>query len=119
LLEGNFPGKIRKDESIWSIEPNHVFTLSLEKIKKTWWACALEGDDEIDTSRVDSTVQLHEYDPPTQGAIRKIMFDQAQKAKGLPTSDDLIQEDILSKAKRLPNSPFFTCPPASFTDEDT
>jgi hypothetical protein len=37
-----------------------------------------------------------------QGAIRKIMFDQKQKALGLPTSDEMTTNDILEKAKHLP-----------------
>ena len=38
-----------------------------------------EGDEEIDTSKVESTKKIEEYDGQTQGAIRKIMFDQNQK----------------------------------------
>ena len=34
---------------------------------------------QIDTSLVDSTCKIDEYDAETQGAIRKIMFDQKQK----------------------------------------
>ncbi|RHY77373.1 hypothetical protein DYB35_004967 [Aphanomyces astaci] len=32
-----------------------------------------QGDAEIDTSQVDSTQRIDDYDPETQGAIRKIM----------------------------------------------
>ncbi|KAI9914527.1 hypothetical protein PsorP6_008136 [Peronosclerospora sorghi] len=39
LLAGEFPGKIRADESIWSLESNYVLHNSLEKTKPTWWAC--------------------------------------------------------------------------------
>lgn len=34
------------------------------------------------------------------------MFDQRQKALGLPTSDQLSADSILEKAKGLPGSPF-------------
>ena len=42
----------------------------------------------------------------SQGAIRKIMFDQEQKRKGLPTSDELKNEDMLRKAWDAEGSPF-------------
>ena len=42
------------------------------------------GGKEIDTTKVDSVKSIDEYDGETQGAIRKIMFDQDQKAKVRP-----------------------------------
>lgn len=55
---------------------------------------------------MDSTSKIGDYDEETQGAIRKIMFDQRQKALGLPTSDELTADSLLEKAKGLPGSPF-------------
>lgn len=34
------------------------------------------------------------------------MFDQRQKALGLPTSDQISSESVLERAKSLPGSPF-------------
>ena len=42
----------------------------------------------------------------TQGAIRKIMFDQDQKRRNLPTSDEMQNEDMLRKAWDAEGSPF-------------
>lgn len=56
--------------------------------------------------KVDSTTKISEYDGETQGAIRKIMFDQRQKSLGLPTSDQLNADAVLERAKGLPGSPF-------------
>lgn len=55
---------------------------------------------------MDSTSRIDEYDEETQGTIRKIMFDQRQKALGLPTSDQLSADALLENAKGLPGSPF-------------
>ncbi|GLE01324.1 hypothetical protein PINS_up010154 [Pythium insidiosum] len=105
LLDGEFPEKIRADESLWSLENGHTLQLSLEKIRQTWWASVLRGDAEIDTSEVDSTRAIGEYDAATQGAIRKAMFDQQQRQLGLPTSEELATQELLAKARLAPNSP--------------
>ena len=50
----------------------------------------MEGDDPpIDTTLVDSRRHIQSYDEATQAQIRKIMFDEQQKAEGKPTSDEL------------------------------
>lgn len=109
LLVGELVEKIRADESIWSLESNHTLNISLEKIKPTWWASALKGGPEIDTSQVDSRRNIQEYDEATQGAIRKAVYDQRQQqlhgAMPLTPGEKMMQE-----AKDLPGSPFL--PPA-------
>ena len=50
----------------------------------------MEGHATIDTSQVDSTLKIDEYDAETQGQIRKIMYDQGEKRAGRPTSDELL-----------------------------
>lgn len=98
ILDGHFFEKINTSESTWSIEGN-VLLIVLEKLQKSWWGSALEGDEEIDTSLIDSKRKIEEYDDVTQGAIRKIMFDQDQQRKGLPTSDE-----ILGVKPKIPSS---------------
>jgi hypothetical protein len=34
--------------------------ITLDKVKRTWWASVVEGDTEIDTAKVDSTCKLDE-----------------------------------------------------------
>ncbi|CEG37939.1 Nuclear distribution protein NUDC [Plasmopara halstedii] len=105
LLNGEFVEKIRVDESIWSVESNHMLNISLEKIKPTWWASAIKGDPEIDTSQVDSQRNIQDYDEVTQGAIRKAVYDQRlqQLNGGQPLTPE---EQMLQEAKALPGSPF-------------
>ena len=99
LLEGDLVEKIRIDESTWSLEGG-VLLLTLDKLKKTWWDTVLIGDEKIDTTLVDSRRRIDEYDESTQGAIRKILFDQRQEQMGLPTSDE-----ILGKVPQIPSLP--------------
>ena len=105
IIDGDLGGKAKVD-SLWTLESNKMIVITLDKCVETWWKSVIKGDPEIDTQQVDSTRKVHEYDSETQGAIRKIMFDQHQKQLGLPTSDDMEKNAILEKAKNLPGSPF-------------
>ena len=106
IVEGNLFGEVKEDEVVWHLEGGRYLTLTMEKRKNTWWKSALEGDEEIDTQKVDSTCKLEDYDEGTQAAIRKIMFDQHQKMQGLPTSEEMSQQEMLRKAWDAEGSPF-------------
>ncbi|CAK0890488.1 unnamed protein product [Prorocentrum cordatum] len=106
VLEGKLHEKVVTEETMWHLDGNRQLVLSLEKHRDMWWKCVLEGDPEIDTTKVESTRKMEEYDGETQGAIRKIMFDQNQKLQGRPTSDQLRTADIMKDAWNAPGSPF-------------
>ena len=119
LIDGKFPcddrnGKqvweqVRADECTWSLahaDDIAVISIYLEKARESWWKSVLEGDEQIDTTKVDSTRSMYDYDDETQGAIRKIVFDEHQKRKGQPTSDELQTEETLRKAWDAEGSPF-------------
>jgi hypothetical protein len=106
LLDSDYPCDDRNGQCVWEqVKPAQCFwnlsdakcTIYLEKERECWWKSALHGHLEIDTTKVDSVKRVEEYDGETQGAIRKIMFDQDQKRKGLPTSDELGQIDVLKQ----------------------
>ena len=99
FVEGKMTEKIRADESTWSLEGG-VVIITLDKLKKTFWSTILEGDEKIDTELVDSRRHINEYDDATQGQIRKIIFDQNQYHKGLPSSDEILGQD-----KKIPSMP--------------
>jgi hypothetical protein len=106
ILTGDLGGTVRHHEAVWTLEDRTTVILTLEKAAETWWSSVIKGDAQIDTTKVDSTRSVSDYDPETQGHIRKIMFDQRQKAQGLPTSEEQKTHDLLEKAKHLPGSPF-------------
>lgn len=94
LIDGDLEEPVRLDESMWTLgiargmPPQIIVTLL--KVRKNWWKHVIVGHPEIDTSKVDSSQRIDEYDESTQAAIRKIMFDQRQKMLGLPTSDEIL-----------------------------
>lgn len=105
ILEGKLHEKINTEDTMWHIDDDKLI-LNIEKQRQTWWKCVLEGDQEIDTTKVESTRTMDEYDGETQGAIRKIMFDQNQKTQGKATSDQLRTAEMMKSAWNAPGSPF-------------
>jgi len=89
FLKGPLVHAIQPDESTWSMEGG-VMIIILTKVQKTFWDTVIEGDEKIDTSMVDSRRHISSYDEATQGQLRRIMFDQKQQEKGLPTSDEML-----------------------------
>jgi hypothetical protein len=100
---GTLAERIVPSESTWTIEAassggrsgGSVLIVVLYKTVKTWWKSILVGDPEIDTSLVDSRRHIDEYDAETQGVLRKIMFDESQLRRGLPTSDEILGKAVV------------------------
>jgi hypothetical protein len=53
-LSGKFHKKILLDDSFWTLEDNKevVFTL-MKGNEMEWWKCVIEGEPEIDTTKVN------------------------------------------------------------------
>lgn len=103
ILKGKFNKPILADDSLWCIEtrPDGKRVLQLSLTKKEgmgWWDCVLQGDAKINTQEVEpENSKLSDLDGETRGVVEKMMFDQAQKQKGLPTSEELQKKQQLEK----------------------
>ena len=106
VISGKFTERINASESTWTLDDSVRVTLTLAKSREAWWKGVLMGDPEIDTTKVESTKRIDEYDEETQGAIRKVLFDENQKRRGLMTSDELGMSDKLKAAWNAEGSPF-------------
>ena len=105
VVEGTLTERIVPAESTWTIEGG-VLVVALHKAIPTFWKAVLVGDEEIDTTLVDSRRHIDEYDAETQAKLRKIMFDEQQLRRGLPTSDEILG---IHPPPPLPTTP--TLPP--------
>jgi hypothetical protein len=106
VVGGEFHSRVDPSESTWVIEDMERIMLIFEKSQESWWPRVLLGDEEIDTSKIESTKRIEEYDEETQGAIRKIMYDEQRKRQGLPTSDEEKMAEKLKAAWDVEGSPF-------------
>lgn len=83
-----------------------MLVLVLEKFEENVWNTVIKGDKEIDPKKVDNAKNLEEFDPETQGALRKVLYEQNLKMRGLPSTEEQAQLDILKKAWNKEGSPF-------------
>jgi hypothetical protein len=112
LLSGAWPHAVDTQNATWTLEdmpsdttPAHAdgggryLVLYLPKQNKMqWWNCARKGDATIDTSAVvPENSKLGDLDGDTRATVEKMMFDQAQKQKGLPSSDEQKKQEMLQK----------------------
>ncbi|KAH8047594.1 hypothetical protein JL721_12145 [Aureococcus anophagefferens] len=95
--------KIKDDDSMWTLDHADdgraaVVLTSRRRARPGGGACSGRAKrDMIDATQVDSSKKIDEYDEKTQGAIRKIMFDQRQKQKG--EDADEMKMDAISTAE--------------------
>ena len=99
IVDGAFHERVVVDDSLWTLEDGKEVVLTITKDNKMgWWKCVLKGDPEINTQKVQpENSKLGDLDGETRQTVEKMMFDQRQKAMGLPSSDELKKQDMMKK----------------------
>lgn len=116
IIQGEFCNPIKPDSLLWSVEEvknGKAISVTFEKLDNMkWWDCLVKGETPIDTSKINpepSKISDIE-DPEMKAQIEKMMFDTRQKQMGLPTSDDLKKNEMLSQfMKAHPEMDFSKC----------
>jgi murein L,D-transpeptidase YafK len=98
IIKGEFHKRIIVDDSFWTLEDGDV-VLNLQKENKMeWWKCVMVGDEEINTQKVQpENSKLNDLDSETRQTVEKMMYDQKQKALGLPSSEEETKQNMMKK----------------------
>lgn len=89
------------DDSFWTVEDGNRLVMNLQKINQMeWWDGVCEGDPTIDVRSIQpENSSLSDLDGEMKQTVEKMMYDQRQKAMGLPTSDEEQKLAMLEKFK--------------------
>lgn len=90
------------DDSFWTVEDGNRLVMNLQKSNQMeWWEGVCVGDPTIDVKTISpESSNLSDLDGETRKTVEKMMFDQRQKAMGMPTADEQQKLDMLEKFKK-------------------
>ena len=101
IVNDDLTNTIIVDDSFWTVEDGNRLVLTCTKLNQMeWWDSVCKLDPKINIQKVSpENSSLNDLDGETRQTVEKMMYDQRQKAMGLPTADEQKKNDILEKFK--------------------
>ena len=113
LVKGEWHGEVVPDDCFWTMWDKSTVQLTIQKKSDMeWWNVVVKGDAvPIDTKKVQpENSNLSDLDGETRSTVEKMMYDNAQKQMGKPTSDEQAKADVMKKFMEAhPEMDFSNC----------
>ena len=90
IVDGKLTHNVKCGESLWSLVAGDSIQVSLEKSKDIYWTALIDGEVEIDKTKLDTSRNISEFDEQTQVDFQKVVYDHHQKLQGKPTSEEQV-----------------------------
>jgi len=102
VVDDDFTKPIICDDSFWTIEDGNRLVINLQKLNQMeWWESVCKKDPIINVRQIrPENSKLDDLDGETRKTVEKMMFDQRQKAMGLPSSEEQTKLDALDMFKK-------------------
>ena len=112
-MKGEWHGEVVPDDCFWTMWDKSTVQLTIQKKSDMeWWNVVVKGDAvPIDTKKVQpENSNLSDLDGETRSTVEKMMYDNAQKQMGKPTSDEQAKADVMKKFMEAhPEMDFSNC----------
>lgn len=93
LLQGDLRHKCKHSELIWSLTATKL-DIQLEKASEVWWDSLISTEPKLDVQKIDCSRPFEDLSESAQAKIEELQWNQERKRLGLPTSDDLAQDNM-------------------------
>ena len=102
LLAGPLFKPIKAEESMWTVEEKKLLVVTLTKTNmqyEEWWPHVVTTERQMDIKTlVPPSKHIRDLDQGAQAQVAKMMYDQDQKRKGLPTSEEQSMQSMMAAA---------------------
>lgn len=101
IIDAPLTKTVVMDDSFWTVEDGNRLVINLQKSNDMeWWNAVCVGDTTVNVQKIQpESSSLNDLDGQTRQTVEKMMFDQRQKAAGMPTSDEQKKFDMIEKFK--------------------